>query len=225
MSQRRLPPPDPAPCLARPYPSSQKGGTLIDERVTDRAEHRRRIRDPDGYRPAECPRCHHRGLHVHDHLARTSAPRARRPGGSCRRSWPGTCGVAGIPSRPTRSRHRRRRRCRKCPSAPSGGGVCAGEHRRSCCCSSSPRAGPHRSCASRPPSGTTAPAESSCAPTPPSQGRRRTTRSPPWQGSCTDSCRGSVSCDRGKLRACWDGRGEKNRSHREWPSSCRKTWP
>jgi len=73
MSQRRLPPPDPAPCLVRPYPSSQKGGTLIDERVTDHAEHQRRICDPDGYRPAECPRCHHRGLHVHDHLDRTLA--------------------------------------------------------------------------------------------------------------------------------------------------------
>jgi hypothetical protein len=46
---------------------------LIDERVTDHAEHRRRLCDPDGYRPAECPRCHHRGLHVHDHLDRTLA--------------------------------------------------------------------------------------------------------------------------------------------------------
>ena len=73
MSQRRLPPPEPAPCLVRPYPSSQKGGTLIAEHVTDRAEHRRRLCDPDGYRPGECPRCHHRGLHVHDHLDRTLA--------------------------------------------------------------------------------------------------------------------------------------------------------
>jgi Domain of unknown function (DUF6431) len=70
MSQRRLPPPEPAPCLVRPYPSSQKGGTLIAEQVTDRDEHRRRLCTPDGYRPAECPRCHHRVLHVHDYLDR-----------------------------------------------------------------------------------------------------------------------------------------------------------
>jgi hypothetical protein len=44
---------------------------LIAEDVTDRAEHRRRLCDPDGYRPGECPHCHHRGLHVHDHLDRT----------------------------------------------------------------------------------------------------------------------------------------------------------
>jgi len=70
MSQRRLPPPSPAPCLVRAYPSSQKGGTLIAEHVTDRDEHRRRLRDPDGYRPQECFRCHHRVLHVHDYLER-----------------------------------------------------------------------------------------------------------------------------------------------------------
>jgi hypothetical protein len=73
MSQRRLPPPEPAPCLVRPYASSQKGGTLIAEQVTDRAEHRRRLCNPDGYRPAECPRCHHPVLHVHDHLDRILA--------------------------------------------------------------------------------------------------------------------------------------------------------
>ena len=70
MSQQRLPPPEPAPCLVRPYPSSQKGGTLIAEQVTDRDEHRRRLCAPDGYRPVECPRCHHLVLHVHDHLDR-----------------------------------------------------------------------------------------------------------------------------------------------------------
>jgi hypothetical protein len=70
MSQQRPSPPEPAPCLVRPYPSSQKGGTLIAEQVTDRDEHRRRLCDPDGYRPAECPRCHHPVLHVHDHLDR-----------------------------------------------------------------------------------------------------------------------------------------------------------
>ena len=47
-------------------PSSQKGGTIIAEDVTDRATHDRRIRDPDGYRPAFCPNCGERTLHVHD---------------------------------------------------------------------------------------------------------------------------------------------------------------
>lgn len=70
MSQRRLPPPEPSACLVRPYPSSQKGGTLIAEDVTDREEHRRRLCDPDGYRPRECSRCHHRVLHVHDRIER-----------------------------------------------------------------------------------------------------------------------------------------------------------
>lgn len=67
MSQQRLPPPAPVSCLVRPYPSSQKGGTLIDETAIERDEHRRRLCDPDGYRPAECPRCHHPVLHVHDY--------------------------------------------------------------------------------------------------------------------------------------------------------------
>lgn len=70
MSHQRLPPPEPTSCLVRPYPSSQKGGTLIAEHVTDRAEHRRRLCDPEGYRPRECFRCHHPVLHVHDHPVR-----------------------------------------------------------------------------------------------------------------------------------------------------------
>jgi hypothetical protein len=45
--------------------SSFKGGTLIAEEVRDLDAHRRRICDPDGYRPARCPRCGHDVLHVH----------------------------------------------------------------------------------------------------------------------------------------------------------------
>jgi hypothetical protein len=70
MSQPRLPPPPPA-CLVRPYPSSQKGGTIIAESVTDRATHERLRVDPDGYRPAACPGCLHGVLHVHDYRERT----------------------------------------------------------------------------------------------------------------------------------------------------------
>jgi len=70
MSQRRLPPPDPAACLLRLRPSSQKGGTLIAEAVTERAEHERRICDPDGYRPPFCANCNGTVLHVHDYRER-----------------------------------------------------------------------------------------------------------------------------------------------------------
>jgi hypothetical protein len=51
--------------------SSQKGGTIIAEDVTDWATHHRRICDPDGYRPAFCPTCGWRKLHVHDYRERT----------------------------------------------------------------------------------------------------------------------------------------------------------
>jgi hypothetical protein len=71
MSQNGLPPPPPPPCLIRPYASSQKGGTLIAEDVTDRAAHERRLCDPDGYRPPACPKCGHDKLHVHDYRDRT----------------------------------------------------------------------------------------------------------------------------------------------------------
>lgn len=70
VSQERLPPPDAAPCLVRPYPSSQKGGTCIAEEVTDLETHRRRSCDPDGYRPPECPSCGHGVLHVHEYRDR-----------------------------------------------------------------------------------------------------------------------------------------------------------
>lgn len=61
-----LAPPPEAPCLSRPYPSSQKGGTLIAEAVRDFATHRARMCSPDGYRPARCPTCGHGVMHGHD---------------------------------------------------------------------------------------------------------------------------------------------------------------
>lgn len=70
MSQNRLPPPGPGACLVRPCPSSQKGGTLIAEEVTEAAAHQRRLCDPDGYRPARCARCGHDVLHVHAYRER-----------------------------------------------------------------------------------------------------------------------------------------------------------
>lgn len=69
MDQSPSPPPPPRH-LEQPYPSSQKGGTLIVAEVTDLETHARRLCTPDGYRPAQCPRCGHRVLHVHDYRER-----------------------------------------------------------------------------------------------------------------------------------------------------------
>jgi len=69
MSQRPAPPPPPR-YLEQCYPSSQKGGTLVAEDVTDLETHARRLCTPDGYRPSRCPRCGHGVLHVHDYRAR-----------------------------------------------------------------------------------------------------------------------------------------------------------
>lgn len=77
MSRDRLPPPPPG-CLDRPYPSSQKGGTLIAEDVEALSVHDRRLRDPDGYRPESCPRCRHDRLHVHDYPERVMRADAER---------------------------------------------------------------------------------------------------------------------------------------------------
>src|SRR6266540_1449529 len=70
MSQDRLPPPEREACLVRLRPSSQKGGTIIAEDVTDRATHDRRICNPDEYRPRFCPNCGETTLHVHDYRER-----------------------------------------------------------------------------------------------------------------------------------------------------------
>lgn len=69
-SPEGLPPPDAPGCLVQPYPSSQKGGTLIAEDVHDLATHKRRLADTDGYRPASCGRCQHDVLHVHEYRQR-----------------------------------------------------------------------------------------------------------------------------------------------------------
>ena len=69
MSQRPSPP-QPPKYLEHRYASSQKGGTLIAEDVTDPQTHARRQSDPDGYRPTCCPRCGHGVLHVHDYRSR-----------------------------------------------------------------------------------------------------------------------------------------------------------
>lgn len=97
MSQNRLPPPQPPSYLDHRYPSTQKGGTLIAEDVTDLAAHERRLCDPNGYRPPVCPRCGHGVLHVHDYRGRvlradperamTTVVRHRCARASCSARW------------------------------------------------------------------------------------------------------------------------------------------
>ena len=70
MSQDRPPPLVVEACLVRLRASSQKGGTIIAEEVSDLATHDRRLCDPDGYRPAFCPTCGETRLHVHDYRER-----------------------------------------------------------------------------------------------------------------------------------------------------------
>jgi len=72
MNHQRLPPPEPTSCLTFSRVSRYKGGTLIAEDVHDLDTHRRRLVDPDGYRPESCPKCGWDVLHVHDHLTRKS---------------------------------------------------------------------------------------------------------------------------------------------------------
>jgi hypothetical protein len=90
MSQERLPPPPPE-CLGRPYPSTQKGGTLIAEDVTDRETHERRRADPDGYRPPACPKCARERLHVHDYRGRILRGEAGSPVIEVVRYWCPSC--------------------------------------------------------------------------------------------------------------------------------------
>lgn len=70
MTDHRPPPPEPEECLIHSRVSRYKGGTLIAEDVLDLATHGRRIVDPDGYRPAQCPRCGGQVLHIHDYPRR-----------------------------------------------------------------------------------------------------------------------------------------------------------
>lgn len=66
MSADTLPPPQPPECLRRSYLSRGiKGGTIIAEDVFDLEEHRKRLLDPDGYRPQHCLNCSCHRNHAH----------------------------------------------------------------------------------------------------------------------------------------------------------------
>ena len=60
------------PCLDRPYPSSQKGGTIVAANVRDLAAHERALANPDMVRPKQCG-CGSWRLHVHDRKPRVLA--------------------------------------------------------------------------------------------------------------------------------------------------------
>jgi len=90
LSQERLPPLPPG-CLGRPYPSTQKGGTLIAEDVTDRETHERRCADLDGYRPPACPKCACERLHIHDYRERILRGEAGSPVIVVVRYWCPSC--------------------------------------------------------------------------------------------------------------------------------------
>jgi transposase-like protein len=70
MTEDRSPPPEAEACLCRPYPSSQKGGTLICAEVDDLATHERWLAS-GRYRPSGCARCG-AFLHIHDYRRRVT---------------------------------------------------------------------------------------------------------------------------------------------------------
>lgn len=70
MSQERLPPPQPDPCLIQSRKAKFRGGTVIAEEVWSVQEHERRLCDAESYRPEQCGHCGCRRLHVHDYPLR-----------------------------------------------------------------------------------------------------------------------------------------------------------
>jgi hypothetical protein len=68
IDHRSAPAPAAQECLCRPYPSSQKGGTVIIEEVVDLEEHERRLR-LGLYRLDGCPACG-APVHLHDRRPR-----------------------------------------------------------------------------------------------------------------------------------------------------------
>lgn len=70
MIRNRIPAPS-VTCLEKRYASSQRGGTLIAEQVTELGMHEKLLPDPDGYRPRWCLKCGNGVLHAHDFRERT----------------------------------------------------------------------------------------------------------------------------------------------------------
>ena len=60
----------PDQCLVQSRRTRFRGGTLIAHDVHELGDHERRVQSGDGYRPAECPKCGGRRLHLHDRLVR-----------------------------------------------------------------------------------------------------------------------------------------------------------
>ena len=78
MSADTLAPPQPPRCLTRSYLSRGiKGGTIIAEDVFDLEEHRKRLLDPDSYRPPFCRNCSFHKSHAHCFRERILRPADR----------------------------------------------------------------------------------------------------------------------------------------------------
>lgn len=69
MTDKRPSPPDLEAWLDAAYPSSQKGGTLIEPAVRELETHEEWMRAPGRYRPAGCARCG-ATVHIHDYRSR-----------------------------------------------------------------------------------------------------------------------------------------------------------
>jgi len=78
MTDDRSPPPEAEAWLCLPYPSSQKGGTLIAANVTSIQKHEQLLHRPDAYRPKECKRCHCPSVHIHAYRERVLAAESAR---------------------------------------------------------------------------------------------------------------------------------------------------
>ena len=126
MTETRSLPPAPASCLTRPYPSSQKGGTLIAEGVHDLATHEQRLADPTVYRPSSLPTV----LRERPCPRSAAAAAARRPrrrdggralpvcrSGALRRDVADPAGVSGAAPVAELERRGARRRRRAIPGA------------------------------------------------------------------------------------------------------------
>lgn len=98
-------------CLTIPDSAkpSQKGGTLIAEDVSTLDDHRRRLADPDGYRPERCGHCGQAHPHAHDFRERVLRADPETPVELIRRYLCTACGAVWrvLPAVIARHLHRR----------------------------------------------------------------------------------------------------------------------
>lgn len=230
MRDRDRPPPKPPQCLQSPGLSSPKGGrTLIAEDVVEQAEHRKRLCDPEGYRPACCPGCGHRrvtsmtieaggepmGPGSRCGWCATCVPDVRRAFRCCRRLWPGTYGTTGRRCKRIRSGERRAgRRCRRVRSGGGERGWPAPPPRWWRCCA--PRTPPRwNSWPCR--SGSARHAASWSLPIKSGSSRRRRRPWARWLRCCIGSAPGCVSSNSGHIGGTGEVWHRRSKSHQKRP--------